>query len=106
MIIFCQPDVYLFLFFRQGVTELERGAQSSLCVSQSCYDIQYPKIRKDITTFFNSLVSYVYSHSGDEHREYLLQVVTEVLETLLFLGPLHELPEHVTSASSPQGNKV
>lgn len=51
-------------------------------------------------------MSYVYSQSGDEHREFLLQVVTEVLETLLFLGPLHELPEHVTSASSPQGNKV
>ncbi|ROT73627.1 hypothetical protein C7M84_007953 [Penaeus vannamei] len=96
---------HFFLATRQGVTELERGAQSSLCVSQSCYDIQYPKIRKDITTFFNSLVSYVYSQSGDEHREFLLQVVTEVLETLLFLGPLHELPEHVTSASSPQGNK-
>ncbi|XP_042213133.1 protein MMS22-like isoform X2 [Homarus americanus] len=96
---------HFFTAVRQGVTQLERGAQSGLCMTQSCHDVQYPKIRQDIATFLNCLVSYVHTLGCDDNEEFLHSVVAEVLDMLLYLGPLHELPEHVTSASSSQGNK-
>nr|XP_045584951.1 protein MMS22-like [Procambarus clarkii]XP_045584952.1 protein MMS22-like [Procambarus clarkii] len=96
---------HFFRAFRQGVIELEKGAQSALCISQSCHDVQYPKIRQDNVAFLNCLVSYVHSLTCEGNEEFLKSVVAEVMETLLYLGPLHELQEHVTSAGSPQGNK-
>ncbi|XP_069953800.1 protein MMS22-like isoform X2 [Cherax quadricarinatus] len=97
--------VHFFMAVRQGVIELEKGAKSSLCTNQSCHDVQYPKIREDIGTFYNCLVSHVHSLGSEGNEEFLKCVVAEVLDTLLHLGPLHELQQHVTSASSSQGNK-
>lgn len=93
-------------FYRQGITELEKGAQSSLCTSQSCREMQFPKIRHDIVTFLNCLMSHVHSLGCEGNDDFLQMIIKEILDTLLFLGPLHELQEHVTSAGSPQGNKV
>ncbi|XP_071548075.1 protein MMS22-like [Panulirus ornatus] len=96
---------HFFMALRQGITELEKGAQSSLCTSQSCYEMQYPKIRRDSVTFLNCLASHIYSLGLEGNEDIYQMVIREILDTLLFLGPLHELQEHVTSAGSPQGNK-
>ena len=98
----------MYLFSRQAACELERGAHSSVCLSQSCHDVQYPEIRQDVAKFFNVLISHVQTIGSGEScsEEFLKEVIAEILDLLVFMRPLHELQEHVTSAGSSRGNKV
>ncbi|XP_068231721.1 protein MMS22-like isoform X2 [Palaemon carinicauda] len=102
----CNLEHY-FLCVRQAVSELERGAQSNVCLSQSCHDAQYPKVREEVARFFNGLISHMVTcASGNACNEnFVKTVIAEILDLLLYMRPLHDLPEHVTSSGSPRGNK-
>ncbi|XP_064100133.1 protein MMS22-like [Macrobrachium nipponense] len=102
----CNLEHY-FLCVRQAVSELERGAQSNVCLSQSCHDAQYPKVREEVARFFNCLISHVITCGSENicNENFMKNVIAEILDLLLYMHPLHDLPEHVTSASSPRGNK-
>lgn len=96
--------------YRQCVVELEKGAQSSFSMhhypgTPTSPATPYPGLRQDSATFLSALSSLVYG-LGPGEEAFLGEVMQEVVQTLAFLGPLHQLPHHVITAASPQGNKV
>ncbi|KAK8401117.1 hypothetical protein O3P69_002698 [Scylla paramamosain] len=110
----CTPDnlqLHLSHFFsalRQCVVELEKGAQSSFSLHHfpgtSTHATPYPGLRQESSTFLAALASYVYG-LGPGEEAFLVQVMQEVVQTLVFVGPLHDMPHHVITAASAQGNK-
>ncbi|KAG0716880.1 Protein MMS22-like [Chionoecetes opilio] len=110
----CTPDnlqLHLSHFFsalRQCVVELEKGAQSSFSLHHypgtSTHATQYPGLRQQSVTFLTALTSLVYT-LGPGEEAFLGEVMREVIQTLVFVGPLHQMPHHVITAASPQGNK-
>ncbi|KAK4301907.1 hypothetical protein Pmani_025978 [Petrolisthes manimaculis] len=111
----CTPDNihflihHYFMAIRHGITELERGAQStftpSLTPAAAPHTTQYGQLREDVAIFFTHLAAYTHSLKGREESHFLKQVDECVLGLLRYLGPLHHLQGHVTTAASSQGNK-
>ena len=91
------------------MVELEKGAQSSFSLHDypgtSTHAASYPCLRQDGFTFLAALASHVYG-LGEGEEAFLGQVMEEVVQTLVFFGPLHQMPHHVITAASAQGNKV
>lgn len=65
----------------------------------------YLGLRQDSATFLSALTSLMYG-LGPGEVVFVGKVIQEVVQTLVFVGPLHQLPHHVITAASPQGNKV
>ncbi|KAG0722312.1 Protein MMS22-like [Chionoecetes opilio] len=110
----CTPDnlqlplSHFFSALRHCVVELEKGAQSSFSLHHypgtSSHATQYPGLRQQSVTFLTALTSLVYT-LGPGEEAFLGEVMREVMQTLVFVGPLHQMPHHVITAASPQGNK-
>ncbi|KAK3873482.1 hypothetical protein Pcinc_021512 [Petrolisthes cinctipes] len=109
----CTPDNihylihHYFMAIRHGISELERGAQSSFTPSltPAPHTTQYAQLREDVAIFFTHLAAYTHSLKERDELDFLKQVDECVLGLLRYLGPLHHLQGHVTTAASPQGNK-